>query len=52
MFNPLIKCLDDNNNVLTSNQSAFSPGDSYVYQLLSVTYKIYKWFHVNPPLDV
>ena len=51
IFNSLFKYLD-NNNLLTSNQSAFRPGDSCAHQLLSVTNKIYKAFDVNPSLDV
>ena len=51
IFNSLFKYLD-NNNLLTSNQSAFRPGDSCAHQLLSVTNKIYKAFDANPSLDV
>ena len=30
------------NNFISSNQSGFKPGDSCIYQLLSITHKIYK----------
>ena len=30
----------------------FFPGDSCISKLLSITYKTYKWFHCNPPLDI
>ena len=51
IFNSLFKYLDDN-NLLTSNQSGFRPGDSCVHQLLSITHEIYKAFDANPSLDV
>ena len=51
IFNWLFKYLDDN-NLLTSNQSGFRPGDSCVHQLLSITHEIYKAFDANPSLDV
>ena len=38
--------------LLNSNQSGFHPGDSTVYQLLSITHTIFKAFDCNPPLDV
>ena len=51
IFNSLFKYLDDN-NLSTSNQSGFRPGDSCVHQLLSITHEIYKAFDANPSLDV
>ena len=51
IFNSLFKYLYDN-NLLTSNQSGFGPGDSCVHQLLSIMHKIYKAFDANPSLDV
>ena len=36
------------NQLLTSNQSGFRPGDSTVNQLLSITYKIYSAFEEFP----
>ena len=32
------------NNLISSNQSGFRPGDSSIYQLLSITHEIYKSF--------
>ena len=32
------------NNLISSNQSGFKPGDSCINQLLSITHKIYKSF--------
>ena len=32
------------NNLISSNQSGFRPGDSTIYQLLSITSTIYKKF--------
>ena len=49
IFNLLFKHLEDN-NLVTSNQPGFQPGDSCVHQLLSIT--IYKGFDANPSLDV
>ena len=51
IFNLLFKHLEDN-NLVTSNQPGFQPGDSCVHQLLSITHKIYKGFDANPSLDV
>ena len=51
IFNSPFKYLDDN-NLFTSKQSGFHPGDSYVHQLLSVTYELYKAFDAKPSLDV
>ena len=51
MFNSLFKYLEDN-KLLTCNQSGFRHGDSYVYQLFSITHKIYKSFDTNLPLEV
>ena len=51
IFNSLFKYLDDN-NLLTSNQSGFRPGDSCVHQPLSITREIFKAFDANPLLDV
>ena len=38
--------------MILGNQSGFCPGDSCVYQLLSVTHKIYKAFDANELLEV
>ena len=51
IFNLIFKYLDDN-NLLTSNQSGFWPGDSCVHQLISIMHRIYKAFNANPSLDV
>ena len=51
IFNSLFKYLE-NNNLLNPHQSRFPPGDSYVHQLLSITYDIYKSFDANPSLEV
>ena len=51
IFNSLFKYLDDN-NLFTSNQSDFQPGDSCLHQLLSITHDIYKAFDANLSLDV
>ena len=51
MFNYLFEYLEDN-KLLTCNQSGFRHGDSYVYQLFSITHKIYKSFDTNLPLEV
>ena len=32
------------NNLISSNQSGFKPGDSCINQLLSITHEIYKSF--------
>ena len=39
MFNEMFRFLIEN-NVISSNQSSFMPGDSYINQLLSITHKI------------
>ena len=41
-----------NNNLLNSNQSGFTPGDSCVRQLISIPHDIYKAFDANPSLEV
>ena len=51
IFDLLLKYLDDN-NLLTSNQSGFCPGDSCVHQILSLTQKIYKALNATPSLDI
>ena len=38
----------NNSNLLNSNQLGFKPGDSCVYQLISITRHIYKAFDANP----
>ena len=40
------------NTLFTELQSDFLPGDSYISQLLSITYEIYKSFDCNPSVDV
>ena len=42
----------ENNNLLTSNQSGFSPNDSCVNQFLSIVHRIYSDFDKNPSLEV
>ena len=39
-------------DLLTKSQFGFLPDDSCISKLLSITYKTYKWFDCNPPLDV
>ena len=51
ILNLLFKYLDVN-NLLSSNQSCFRPGDSCVHQLLSITHEIYKALDANLSLDV
>ena len=34
------------------HQLGFRPGDSYVYQLISIVHDIYNAFHANPNLEV
>ena len=51
IFHLLFKCLDDN-NLLTSNQSGFLPGDFCLHRLLSMTHDIYKVLDTNRSLDV
>ena len=43
LFNELYKFLNEN-DLLSSNQSGFRPGDSYINHLLSITLKIYQSF--------
>ena len=40
------------NNDLDSTQSGFRPGDSCIYQLISITHEIYKGFDANPSFEV
>ena len=49
IFNSLYKYLEYN-KLLSCNQSGFRPGDSYVYQFLSITHEIYKSIDANPQL--
>ena len=51
IFNSLFVYLN-NNNLLNSNQSGFRPGNSWVYQLISITHDNYKSFDANPSLEV
>ena len=51
IFNSLFVYLN-NNNLLSSNQCGFRPGDSCVLQLVSITHDIYKAFDANPSLEV
>ena len=51
IFNSLFIHLN-NSNLLNSNQLGFRPGDSCVYQLISITRHIYKAFDANPSLEV
>ena len=51
IFSLLLKYLDDN-NLLTSDQSSFLPGDFCLHRLLSMTHDIYKVLDTNPSLDV
>ena len=43
LFNELYKFLNEN-DLLSSNQSGFRPGDSFINQLLSITHEIYQSF--------
>ena len=43
MFNKMFKFFTEN-DLISSNQSAFTPGDFCVNQLVSVTHEIYKSF--------
>ena len=43
MFNEMFKLLIEN-ELISSNQSGFKPGDSCVNQLVSITHEIYKSF--------
>ena len=43
IFNVMFRFLNKN-NLISSNQSGFRPGDSSIYQLLSITHEIYKSF--------
>ena len=40
------------NNDLNSTQSGFRPGDSCIYQLISITHEIYKGSDANPSFEV
>ena len=51
LFNSIFKFLDDN-NLLSSNQSGFTPSDSCEYQLLSIVYDIYASFDCCASLEV
>ena len=50
-FNSIFKFLDDN-NLLSSNQSGFTPSDSCEYQLLSIVHDIYASFDCCASLEV
>ena len=43
IYNSLFEIFIDN-ELISSNQSGFKPGDSCINQLLSITHKIYKSF--------
>ena len=43
IFNEMFRFLIEN-NLISSNQSGFNPGDSCINQLLSITHEIYKSF--------
>ena len=43
MFNGMFKFFTEN-ELISSNQSGFKPGDSWVNQLVSITHEIYKSF--------
>ena len=51
IFNSLF-VYSNNNNLFNSNQSSFRPGDSCVYQLISITHDIYKAFDTSTSLEV
>ena len=51
IINSLFKYVDGN-NLFTSIQSGFGPGNSCVHQLLSITHEIYKAFDANLALNV
>ena len=40
------------NKLLNPNQSGLMPGDSFIYQLISITDEIYTSFDANPSLEV
>ena len=40
------------NRLLNSNQSGFTPDDSCLNQLISITYNIFEAFDANPSLEV
>ena len=40
------------NKLLNPNQSGFMPGDSYIYQLISIIHEIYTSVDANPSLEV
>ena len=39
-------------NLLSSNQSGFRPGDTYVHQMLAITNDMFKAFDTNQSLEV
>ena len=43
IFNKMVRLLIEN-NLISSNQSVFKPGDPLINQLLSITHEIYKPF--------
>ena len=43
MFNEMFKCFIEN-ELISSNQTGFKPGDSCINQLVSITHEIYKFF--------
>ena len=51
ILNSLFKYLE-NKNILNFHQSGCHPGNSCVYQLLSITYDIFKSFDANRSLEV
>ena len=42
----------EDKNLLSKYQSGFRPGDSYIYQLLGITYDIFSIFDCNPTLEI
>ena len=40
------------NNLFTKNQSGFMPGDSCIFQLLSIVHEINSFFDCNPTIDI
>ena len=40
------------NNLFTKNQSGLVPGDSYIFQLLSIVHEINPSLDFNPTIDV
>ena len=51
IFNSIF-CFLEENILLNPNQSGFRPSDSCIYQLLSITHKIYSSFDASPSLEV